>query len=319
MGGLLLIANPRSQQNRKKLSKLEGMARRNADLVDYRRLESMSALSPALDLIEKTRPEILAISGGDGTLMACLTLLLEEKGLASQDIPAILALPSGMTNMSAADLTGSGTPEGLLETVLDQLRKGQSPLVHHRSVLRVQNIPGTSPQRGFFFGSAGIIKAIEFCRAKVHRLGFEAEWASGLAMSALVLGELLKGSLLEGEPIALSRDAGPKRDEVLAILLATTLDRLILRSRPFWSQAPGDFHHLTVDAQPKRRLRSLLPLLYGSSHSPDLPESYKSGDLDSLEIWQEGPFTIDGQLFEGRRDMPLKLTAQDRLTFVQVR
>ena len=100
MSGIGLISNPKSQGNRRGLSAIERAAEEAG--IEHRILSDMADLRPALEDLAAKGVELLVVNGGDGTLQAALTAVLEDRPFDRR--PLLAVLPRGMTNMSAADI-----------------------------------------------------------------------------------------------------------------------------------------------------------------------------------------------------------------------
>ncbi len=318
MSRIGLISNPKSQQNRRGLSIIE-VAAKGAG-IEHRVPSDMAELLPALQDLAANNIELLVVNGGDGTLQAVLTAVLEDRPFAS--LPLLAVLPRGMTNMSAYDVGLKGKPDQSL-TRLAELWPSRSPSqgIVSRNVLRIENIPNSPVQRGMFFGAGGITRAIEYCKSKVHPWRIGADWASGLTLMGLLASWMLHGGRSEvvtGQTIHVSLDNAAASSEELLLALATTLDKLVMRSKPFWHQKGEPLRYTAIAYPPKHLLRSARKVLYGGNER-DLPATcYKSRGAHSIRLRFEGTFTLDGQMFDAPADEPLVVSAPDRVDFVRV-
>lgn len=318
MSRIGLISNPNSQQNRRGLSMIEGAAKSAG--FEHRVLGDMADLLPALTDLAADDIELLVVNGGDGTLQAVLTALLEDRPF--DDLPLLAVLPRGLTNMSASDVGLRGKPNQALSRLAD-LWRGQNLTqgIATRNVLRLENIPNSPVQRGMFFGAGGISRAIEYCRAKVHPWRIEADWAAGLTLMGVIASWMLRGGrsdVVNGQTIGVSLDNAQETSEELLLALATTLDMLVMKSRPFWHQKGEPLRYTAVCYPPEHLLRSARKVLYGGNER-DLPaRSYTSRGAHSIQLRFDGRFTLDGQMFDATADEPLVLSAPDRVDFVRV-
>ncbi len=318
MSRIGLISNPKSQQNRRGLSIIE-VAAKGAG-IEHRVLGDMAELLPALQDLAANNIELLVVNGGDGTLQAVLTAVLEDRPFDS--LPLLAVLPRGMTNMSAYDVGLKGKPDQSL-TRLAELWPSRSPSqgIVSRNVLRIENIPNSPVQRGMFFGAGGITRAIEYCKSKVHPWRIGADWASGLTLMGLLASWMLHGGRSEvvtGQTIHVSLDNAAESSEELLLALATTLDSLVMKSKPFWHQKGEPLRYTAITYPPKHLLRSARKVLYGGNER-DLPATcYKSRGAHSIRLRFEGYFTLDGQMFDAPADGPLVVSAPDRVDFVRV-
>lgn len=317
MSGIGLISNPRSAKNRRGLSAIERAAEDAG--IEHRVLGDMTELRPALRGLAAEGVGLLAVNGGDGTLQAVLTVVLEDRPFDSQ--PLLAVLPQGMTNMSAADVGLRGKPESSLAKLAGLWRSGGArQAVVSRHVLRLENIPDTPVQRGMFFGAGGIIRAIDYCKAKVHPWQIGADWASALTLIGLLGSWMLSGGrseVITGQTVVVGLDNAAESRQELLLVLATTLDKLVLKSRPFWHQKEEPVRYTAIAYPPERLLRSARKVLYGGNER-DLPAPcYTSRGAHSLRLGFEGLFTLDGQMFQAPTDGPLVVSAPDRVDFVR--
>lgn len=318
MSAIGLISNPKSQRNRRGMSQIDEAADRAG--IEHRVLDDMAELGPALRSLAADDIGLLVVNGGDGTLQAVLTALLEDRPFF--ELPLLAVLPRGMTNMSAYDVGLKGKPNRALARLAAQWHGGDcASRIVSRHVLRAENIPDSPLQRGMFFGAGGITRAIDYCKTKVHPWRIGADWASALTLAGVLGSWLLKGGhseVVTGQTIHVGLDNAAESPQELLLVLATTLDKLVMGSKPFWHQRGEPLRYTAISYPPERLLRSARRVLYGGNQR-DLPAPcYTSRGVHSLRLRFEGRFTLDGQMFDAPAGEPLMLTAPDRVDFVRV-
>ena len=318
MSRIGVISNPNSHQNRRSLSIVSEAAKSSG--LTHVVLDDMADLLPALEELAAADVALLVVNGGDGTLQAVLTALLEDRPF--ERLPWLAVLPRGMTNMSACDVGVTGRPDHALARLAELARgQGLGQSLVSRSVLRLENISGWPTQRAMFFGAGGICAAIDYCRTKVHPWRLTADWASGLTLLGLLASWVLRGgrsTVVRRETISVSLDNGPEASENLLLVLATTLDKLVMNSTPFWHQKGEPLRYTAVRYPPERLLRSARRVLYGGNER-DLPaDCYQSCGAHRVRLRYDGRFTLDGQMFDAAADRPLVITAPDRVEFVRL-
>jgi hypothetical protein len=311
-----LISNARSERNKSGLADLDAAVGRRPEIRHLR----FDGERPMTELLrELGGVGLLAINGGDGTVQAALTSLLEDRPL--DPVPPVAILPRGMANMTAADVGLKGRNAAALERVLAAGQRGElGGHVLERRILRVDGIRGWTAQCGMFFGAAGIYEAIRICKDEVHALGLKGELSHGVTLGWLLLNAAWRGLDavgIHGHDIAVSADGGPMATERRLLVLATTLDRLVLGSRPFWGTGgrPVRFTSIAYDAP--GIVRHARRILYGGEER-DLPQGFDSLGAERVELRLDGPFTIDGQFFEPAPGRPLVLTAPATVRFVRL-
>ncbi len=313
-----VIHNTRSERNRRGAAPLRDRLRGAGDVVE---VDFAAGTDPGELVRELARREagLVLVNGGDGTVQGVLTALLEDRPFA--DLPLVAILPRGMANMTAKDCGLRGGGPASLDRLLAAARSGALDAhIVPRRPLRVSGALGTPPQRGMFFGAAGIFDAIRLCKQSVHTMGFKGEWANVTTLVKLLAGWAVgrkPAGMLEGVEVEAEIDGETRRQREL-LLLATTLDRLVLRSHPFWNLRGRALRYTSVGYPPARMLRSAWRVLYGHDRST-LPEpGYFSRDADRVALRLAGPFTIDGEYFSAGHNSPLVLTAPDVVRFVRL-
>ncbi|HLW26260.1 MAG TPA: diacylglycerol kinase family protein [Kiloniellales bacterium] len=312
-----LISNPRSQQNKRGMPRLQAAADTIPGILHHR-LGDVAEISDVLKEFARKEVSIVAVAGGDGTTQATMTHLLEERPYGEEQ-PLLALLPRGMTNMTAADVGLRGKPEKVLRR-LNKLSKRDdlSRYLRRRPILRLEGMADAPPQRGMFFGAAAIYKAIEICRERVHALGIEADWAAAFTIGGLLLGWATgkERDSFPGEMIGTALDGGEEVMRRELLVLVTTLDRLVVGSRPFWNQGTAPLRCTAIAHPPERLLWNARRVLYGPRER-SLPQGYRSCSAHRIDLRLQGPFTLDGQFYHPSPDRPLEITADDSLTFLR--
>jgi Diacylglycerol kinase catalytic domain len=314
-----LISNPTSQLNRGGLDEVRAASVGIRDLVH---VVTDGAQSLGEILVELARQEVglLVVAGGDGTVQRVLTELLEIRPF--EPVPPVAILARGMANMTAADVGLRGRPARALPHLIDAARSGDlASLVEHRHVLRVENIRGLPPQRCVFLGAAAIYDAIEFCCRRVYTLGLRGNLGMGLTLAGFLLRERFGRDgqrAIRGRDIGITVDDRPVSQARRLLVLATTLDRLVLGSRPFWGEDAKRIRFTSIAHPPVRLIRSTPKVLYGWRRAALPRDAYVSGGAERLVLGLDSAFTLDGELFEPDLQAPLLVTAPDRVGFVRL-
>jgi diacylglycerol kinase (ATP) len=311
-----VVSNPDSQRNRRGLDDLR------AGLSGFIHCEIDGSRSLAGILTELASQEVglLVVNGGDGTVQRVLTELLEARPFERPPLLAIL--PRGMANMTAGDVgLCGGAAADLLRRLGGVARTGEIERhVMMRRILRVENIRDAAPQRCMFFGAAAIYDAIQFCCEKIYARGLKGNLGMSLTLVGLLLRGLIDGGNGPFRPhdIAVAIDDDTMLRAQRLLVLATTLDRLILRSRPFWAEGDGGIRFTSIAHPPVRLIRSAPKVLYGWQRETLPRDTYLSRSAERLVIQLDSPFTLDGELFEPQPERPLVMTARDSVAFVRL-
>lgn len=319
MPAIGFVNNARSERNKRGMADLEAVLARHPEVarLDF---DGLTHLGDIARDLARLAPSLIVVNGGDGTVQGLLTELLEHRPI--DPIPPIAILPRGMANMTAADCGLRRRGPRALERLLETVRAGGlGRFLVDRRVLRVDGLEGGGAQRGMFLGALGITDAIHLCKGRAHALGLKGELAH-LATLVHILWDLARGrrppGMLEGGPVAMRFEDGEVREGRQLVLLATTLDRLVLASRPFWNGLTRPFRLTAIGEPPEGLVRRALRVLYGGDRRALPADSFFSRGSARAELELPGEITIDGQFFHPRPDRRLVLTAPDAVRFVRL-
>ena len=314
-----IISNTLSKRNKAGIPrKLRGIL--SHPHVRHKQLAGVGELGSALAEFASNEVNVVAINGGDGTVSATLTALFECP--IFRQLPALAVLPGGMTNMIAGDV-GVARSIGRAATRLAVVADGDTCDISYtaRAVMRVENAARGKPVYGMFFGTAAIVRAIELCRRAFEEKGIRSSPAVALTLAYLLGRRFLWGrgddDVFRGDEMKIRYDDRDRENGAQLVALVTTLDRLVLGSRPFWGREEGKLRFTRIGYPPHRLIRFARRVLYGGT-SRNLPEGhYVSRNTDRLTLNMACPFTLDGQLFQPSEGTPLILGTAGTIRFVQ--
>lgn len=314
-----IITNPLSHRNKSGgadvLAAIDG-----APDVLHATLSSIDEVPAILADFAAKEVGIVVPNGGDGTVVAVLTGLFE--GGPMQPPPRIAVLPRGLTNMIADDvgLRGAGGA-GLARLLQARANDQVDRLVVNRALIRMEGAKGHPAQVGLFFGAAGLTRAILACRGVIQRRGLGAQIAGGLLLARILaksaLGMKAEGGVFDGDQIHLAADDDPPQDGAYLMLLVTTLDRMLFRSRPFWGKRPAPLRYTAVRYPPHGLLRAIWPLMYGGDDRRLPNDDYISENAQTIRLTMSCPFTLDGEMFEPEPGRPVILSGEHKADFIR--
>lgn len=289
------VRNPRSHRNKDHVEADGAPAH-----VTMAEPATRQELEDALAGFAREGIDVLAISGGDGTVRDVLT---RGAPLFGDAWPALVVLPRGKTNALALDL--ALPKDWSLSRALEAFRHGR--LARRRPLLVAPSAGDTRDRYGFIFG-AGIFNVAIDAGQVVHRHGAFQSLAVGMT-AAIGIAQALFG-LGEGPWRRLTRmriadEAGKNlahsgRGRADSRLLAgfTTLTTFPLGLRPFTGTGhEGPIHYFLLDA-PVRRAIALIPAAAMGWRGRILSRlglHRGSGREFALEL--EGDFILDGERF----------------------
>ena len=138
MSGIGVVLNPNSKSYKKNPAKLDHMAFIVGDKASCKPTDDIDDLYRVADEFKSRTIDILAISGGDGTIHCTLTAFLKVYG--EKPLPKITLLRGGTLNTIAATMGIHGTTEQLLSRLLIRYHEDM-PFTEKK--LRLMNINGS--------------------------------------------------------------------------------------------------------------------------------------------------------------------------------
>jgi diacylglycerol kinase (ATP) len=315
-----VIINPyASRRNRRGLALAERL--KGVPGVSVAMLERFSGLPGILQNFAGQGVDTVFISSGDGTVHAVQTELAERNPFAG--LPRLAILPHGTTNMTAADL---GVRAKKLDRQLALISDARAaPTWKTRPTVKVANPDDGRVRHGMFLGTGGIWRGVRFCQDRVHATGLKGDWATGITLAAGLASAGLASAVLNwaraGEdrldrPYHMRIEADGERliDSLQVVFLATTLDRLILGTRPFWGGATAPLR-ATAIAHPPPSLRYARAVLYGGEER-DVPAQCRSFAARKIAVSVGCPFVMDGEIFDGPDNQPLRIETGPEFTYL---
>jgi hypothetical protein len=299
-----VIRNPQSHANRR-----EGeVASPRADIL-FAQPEAPGDVAAEVMAFAQAGCELVVIDGGDGTVRQVLSAL---PGAFGDRPPLLSVVAGGKTNILAFDLgvRGSWTLDAALAAFDDPNAR-----IRLRSPLKVTRNGGAEPPlMGFVFGCAGLVRQ-EALASGLHRARVFHNLSVALTLAGAV-GQAVAGGddnpWRRGEPVTLSVDDAPPRSGPRLLAMATTLQRLPFRMRPFGPPRHG-LKFFDADAPPRHLARAVPRVLWGSGEGWLNKNGYRRGDAHKLRFQLEGSMFLDGEVYPGG---DLTVTEGPRLRFL---
>lgn len=312
-----LIVNPRSGRSNNKGVELARMLAGQPAVVTHI-LEDFRHIDSALEDCAEKGVTSLFISSGDGTIQEIQTQIAERK--LFKTLPRLALLPHGTTNMTAADL---GFRRKDLKRQAAFILSPETGETRTRPTLRVANPRDGKPRHGMFLGTGAVWKATKFCQDAVHKTGLKGDFAT-FATLAAAIGKSIFKKADPHDPDRIDRpyemtihgDRIVKASGSHLLFFATTLDRLILGTRPFWGGKKGPIRATILPYPVPNIPRWLLPIMYGGEDR-SFPEGAVSFSADSLEINSATPYVIDGEFFDPPEGEALRVETGPVLTYLR--
>jgi diacylglycerol kinase family enzyme len=321
MARVALLSNPRSSGNRSLLPRVRSFCAGEKDIFHYE-VEDVSQIGAALRTIARVKPKVLVINGGDGTVHAALTEMLNG-GHFGDDRPPVAVLPNGKTNLIARDLGSGGDVIAALERVLEIARSDLDPHIVQRELISLSDgSPSGKAVFGMFLGGAGLADAMLFCRHNIYPLGLPNAFAHLLtfaaAMLAIAVGITTRFLPPRPQPVSVSLPARSVLDGRFAVLLVTTLDRMLLNHFDSRGVKSGGLSMLLVERKRGSVLRAMVAAIRGRlGRSVDAGVHVERTQEIRIE-GERSSVLLDGELFLARRGFPIVLKPTAPLPFLRL-
>ncbi|RMB04902.1 diacylglycerol kinase family protein [Eilatimonas milleporae] len=313
-----VLSNPKSTTNVEGIDKVRKVVSDSANVVHFE-MDGLDSIDEALSLFAKASPALLVINGGDGTTGLVLSSLLYRNPFSV--IPPIAILPGGKTNMTAADLGARGCPEKMLRRLLKIVKEGAlQDRMTIRNLIELDIGDGSEAKVGTFFGTAGIVKGIHWCREHAYSKGMPNTLAhiwSLLTLLGAALGVGAQRDLLASAPMTLSPKGEATIDGRYTVVIATTLEKLLFGLRPYGRAGAGGLGFSAVGTGRKTVIKAFAGLLTGAFGAKDIG-GVAHGRGDEILIDGSDPVTLDGEMFSPLPGKPMRLKANRSLTFVRL-
>lgn len=287
-----------------------------AHLIPVTKTRCVAEIDGALRAFARAGVEVLAIHGGDGTVDAVLTRL-RNSGIFAEE-PVLALIPGGTTNMTHADVGLRRRPVRAIADIATACFDGMpAQRLRRRRPVRITRSDEDAPFYGFFIAGAAIPRIIRLVRARLHRRGLTGSAGSAIALiwslMRLFRGNVERDAVLHPDPVRYAVDDGPWRDVRAVLLMATTLERLVLGLRPAPPMGRLGVGALTC---PYRRIVRRLPaFLYGRGRG-DLGADIGRAAVATLHLRLATTYTVDGELFDPPADGAVTLTAAPPARFL---
>ncbi len=313
MAKIALISNPQSTGNRALLTQVRDFAAAHG--IAHYQIDDVAEVPAALRLITRSRPDIIAINGGDGTVHRALTEL-HSGGYFDHPVPPVAVLPNGRTNLIANDLGCGDDPIAALSRLAAMPAEAVEAHVVSRQLIRLSTAGGGAPVYGMFLGGAGLAEIILFCRRRLYPLGLPNWLAHFIALLVLFSAMLIgSGRAGDGGRLTVSMARAGQIEGRFAALLVTTLDRLLLNVTAY-DRHPAGLRMMVIDRRRSTVAQVLIALVRGSLGSRPF-HGLHLGEGDEIRIDGNRPRVIlDGEYYRAGVGETLTLQAAPAVRFV---
>ncbi len=309
MGGIAVVTNPRSRQNRR----YPAMAGQLAYILGERgQLAQPMDRAELVDAARRFRDrgvDILAINGGDGTAHVVLSAFMKAYGGAP--LPPIALLRGGTMNTVASGVGIRGDPATLLGSLVARYHSGEPIAEVERNLLCV---PGEEPQYGFLFGNGLISNFLEVYYEGAEPSPRKAAWILAKAVWSALTGGPLLARLMRPVELEIEADGDVWPRGSFLSVGAGTVDDIGLRFRPFHLAPvhPEHVHAVAFGCTPGELVKELGRIWLAR---PTQCPSIRS--VVARRVVMRGnapvPYMIDGDFHQGESTLTVEVGPRVRL------
>jgi hypothetical protein len=294
---------------------------KNPDIFHYE-VEEMDQIAKALEMIARVKPKVLVINGGDGTVQSALTELYHG-GHFEGTPPPVAVLPNGKTNLIALDLGVEGDPLEALAQIMEAAKGDLSEHIIVRELIALSDdSEGARPVLGMFLGGAGLAETILYCRHKIYPLGLPNGLSHFLTAIAVIFSTFVgvKASFLpaRSKPVSISFIRNGELQGTFAVLIVTTLEKLLLGGQAGNSKQRGLMKFLAVDQAPMAMLKMMAASLRGKLGQTAMTGvHFQQGDFIRIDS-EQSSVVLDGEVFEAYLGSPIVLRSTPPVSFLKL-
>jgi diacylglycerol kinase family enzyme len=313
-----LLSNPHSTGNRALLPRVRAYCARHPDIFHYE-VEEIGQIPDAMRTIARVSPRVIVINGGDGSVQAALTELHCGKYFGETP-PPVAVLPNGKTNLIALDLGAHGDPLVALERIVELAQSDLAPHIVQRELIALSPGRDSKPVLGMFLGGAGLADSILFCRHRIYPLGLPNGLSHVLTVLAVLATILLgiRAAFLPPRPapVRVSLKRGGQISGRFSLLIVTTLEKLLLGSRP--GESAGHLKMMAVDQDRGAVLRLIINHFRGRIGRQKVTGVHvEQGDEIEIE-GDRSSVILDGELFHTSAGNPIVLRTTAPVPFLKL-
>jgi diacylglycerol kinase family enzyme len=229
------IANPRSRKNRRDPSRLEALREQLGGTGEVYAPESLAQLAEVAAIHAADPPDVLAVSGGDGTLHRVFTELVPATGGV---LPKTLVLRGGTMNIVADSVGMRLRADRALA-----LAQAGGWRTTRRWLLKIDG-----RKYGFLFGNGIVARFLELYYQKPEPAPADAGWLLARGVASLLVGGPLIRQLTRRFEGTVEVDGVAMPEDSWVAVAAGTVEQLGLGFQPFYRvpENPGRMHVVGV-------------------------------------------------------------------------
>lgn len=279
-------------------------------------IDNFKTLAEDMKNIAHSGIKTIFVEGGDGTIQAVLTEVLNQEKLFER-LPNIVLLPGGMTNL-IVEIIGlkKPTPQKV-DQLIDQPETGN---IAQLPLLRIDPQESAQTHYGFLFSSGALPAATQFCLDKIHTQGIGGAKAVRTTLLRVLMGRgEEREKILSPTELKLDfNDMSLNGDHLTSI--ATTLPKLMIGINPFWGTEDGQVRLTHAGPPIKHKVRNVARMFKKNqsekARASMRADGFQSWNLNEATLTHDGPLVLDGEVLPDTKG-PINLSASIPLSFLR--
>jgi diacylglycerol kinase family enzyme len=298
--GIGLITNPRSRAYKRDPSVPRKLGYLIGSHGTAEATKSLDDLYRVCEEFKKEKIDILAISGGDGTMHHTLTAMIQTYG--GQDLPLVAMLRGGTMNTIANSLGIKGQTSRLLFELVDKHRLQQPLEVFEKEVLQVGD------RYGFIFGNGIIYNFMhEYYATGNPSPSTAAKLISSCAGSTIVGGPLSRRVYRRFRARVVA-DGDSWACEDFITVAASCVREIGLGFTPFYrcDEQPHKFAVLGIHTSAFGFVTELPRIFAGKPMRRDKVIDTVASEVRFTSLEEKVEYMIDGDTYQAEQELLLK-------------
>jgi hypothetical protein len=159
-----ILSNPWCAHNKKYMPLIRTVVARSKNIFHFE-LDEDATIPEALEQFSRTKPTLLIINGGDGTIHTALNFLINSKLFVEMPVLAVLA--TGRANKLAHDLGSDSSPYKVLEKLIKLAQvDSMDERIVEKSLIKLEVADGRDPFYGVYLKAGALEGQVAHYKAK---------------------------------------------------------------------------------------------------------------------------------------------------------
>ena len=301
MGGIGVITNPRSRQNKRNPGLAHELGYILGEKGEVQQPPDLDALAATARRFREHKIDILCVNGGDGTMHKALTAMVLAYG--KDPLPKIAILPSGTMNTVAHGLRLRGSASEILDYIVQRYHTNTPMPTARRWLLEVDG-----RQYGFLFGNGLCARFLEIYYEGSAPTPAKALWLLIRASLSAMVGGAFIQRLMAPYVGSVTLDGVRWLSERWLTLTIGSVDDIGMGFRPFFKSLlyPGRFHVVGIKTMNPFNVVRELPRIYWARQVTG--EGFDDDVGYELVLQSDEPigYMIDGDFHQGGTQLTVR-------------